>query len=88
MKEIGEKGLQERLNEIRRKFLASVPPEAADVVMESIRDLVRSGIAEQAIKKGDRAPDFTLPEARGGSVTLSHLLTRGPVVLAFYRGTW
>jgi peroxiredoxin len=35
-----------------------------------------------------KAPDFSLPDARGGTVALSSLLARGPVVLTFYRGSW
>ena len=37
---------------------------------------------------GDAAPDFELPDARGGSVTLAGLRSDGPVVLVFYRGAW
>jgi peroxiredoxin Q/BCP len=37
-----------------------------------------------ALKAGDKAPDFTLPEADGQPVTLSKLLEKGPVILAFY----
>lgn len=33
---------------------------------------------------GERAPDFTLPDAEGRPVALSELLARGPVVLYFY----
>ncbi len=36
------------------------------------------------IKVGDRAPDFTLPDTDGVPVTLSKLLEKGPVILAFY----
>jgi peroxiredoxin len=41
-----------------------------------------------ALAAGDRAPDFELQNATGGTVRLSELLTRGPVVLTFYRGAW
>jgi peroxiredoxin len=37
---------------------------------------------------GDKAPDFTLPNALGQDVSLSDALRRGPVVLTFYRGAW
>ncbi len=37
-----------------------------------------------ALKVGDRAPDFTLPDTDGTPVTLSQLLRKGPVILAFY----
>jgi peroxiredoxin Q/BCP len=36
------------------------------------------------LKVGDPAPDFTLPDTEGNSVTLSKLLTAGPVILAFF----
>ncbi|MDF1538994.1 MAG: redoxin domain-containing protein [Candidatus Thorarchaeota archaeon] len=35
---------------------------------------------------GDKAPDFTLWEAPGKSITLSEELEKGPAVLAFYPG--
>lgn len=37
-----------------------------------------------ALKVGDRAPDFTLPDTDGTPVSLSQLLQRGPLILAFY----
>jgi peroxiredoxin Q/BCP len=33
---------------------------------------------------GDKAPDFTLPGTEGKPVTLSKLLEKGPVLLAFF----
>jgi len=36
------------------------------------------------LKVGDKAPDFTLPDTDGKPVSLSKLLSEGPVVLAFY----
>ncbi len=41
-------------------------------------------LGSAALKVGDRAPDFTLPDTDGKPVRLSKLLERGPVVLAFY----
>lgn len=37
---------------------------------------------------GDMAPDFTLPAATGGEVTLSQFRGDRPVVLVFYRAFW
>lgn len=36
------------------------------------------------LKTGTTAPDFTLPDQDGKSVTLSKLLAKGPVLLYFY----
>jgi peroxiredoxin len=37
---------------------------------------------------GDAAPPFTLPTQRGDMRSLAEALGRGPVLLAFHRGTW
>jgi peroxiredoxin Q/BCP len=41
-------------------------------------------LGSSALKVGDRAPDFTLPDTDGKPVSLSALLQKGPVILAFY----
>ena len=40
--------------------------------------------ASASLKVGDKAPDFTLPGTEGKPVTLSKLLEKGPVLLAFF----
>jgi peroxiredoxin len=47
-----------------------------------------SGILEQTVKVGDRAPDFSLTNADGQEFRLQELLSEGPIVLSFYRGKW
>jgi peroxiredoxin len=37
---------------------------------------------------GAQAPNFRLPDARGGEVELAELRASGPVVVVFYRGPW
>jgi hypothetical protein len=41
-----------------------------------------------AIRVGEAAPDFTLPDASGKPVTLAEYRGKKPVVLVFYRGYW
>jgi peroxiredoxin len=57
-------------------------------VLSPIRRLITFGAAGKALKEGAQTPDVTLPDALGKAVRLSHLLTQGPVVIAFYRGQW
>lgn len=45
-------------------------------------------IPATCLKVGDYAANFDLPNAKGKSVKLAALLSKGPVVLAFYRGSW
>ena len=60
----------------------------------TVLDSLDAGAAELGARPwpaktaGDRAPDFELPDARGGSVRLAGLRSDGPVVLVFYRGAW
>ena len=80
--------LKQQIADFQKEMLPKIPPEIREVLVRTTEDQVKSGIAEKALKVGDKAPDFTLPNVRGEAVTLSHLLAKGPAVIAFYRGTW
>ncbi|HIA52235.1 MAG TPA: AhpC/TSA family protein [Candidatus Melainabacteria bacterium] len=45
-------------------------------------------VPANCLKVGDFATNFDLPNAKGTFIKLTDLLTEGPVVLAFYRGSW
>ena len=53
--------------------------------MERVRS---SDVLDHALKVGDVAPEFTLPDAFGHVVSLKSLLAEGPLVVSFYRGEW
>jgi peroxiredoxin len=63
---------------------------------EKIRSLFEAQIAAAAEhllqarvpKAGDIAPDFSLNATDGQPLTLDEVLSNGPVVLTFYRGSW
>ena len=80
--------LKAELDAFRSEFMAQLPPEIRDAMVHADMELAASGIAQRALKTGDRAPDFRLPDARGGYVRLKDLLAAGAVVLCFYRGGW
>jgi hypothetical protein len=80
--------LQGKLNATRKGFEAQAPKEIVDIMHRATDDLQNSGILEQTVKVGDRAPDFSLTNADGQEFRLRELLRRGPVVLSFYRGKW
>jgi hypothetical protein len=80
--------LQERLDAIREASKARLPAETRAVMERSVDELRRSGIMERIARVGQKAPDFTLPNATGQPVRLADLVARGPVVLSFYRGRW
>lgn len=77
------------VNQEIRDLLASFNTPAA--VGAQIADAFERIEQEQqtpGLEVGDRAPDFELPTAEGKRVRLSERLSRGPVVLSFFRGAW
>ncbi|MBP1636946.1 MAG: hypothetical protein H6Q10_3520 [Acidobacteria bacterium] len=43
---------------------------------------------EAVLELGAAAPAFTLPTHEGEQRSLAGFLARGPLLLAFHRGTW
>ena len=80
--------LKEELDARRAMSAQKLPPERSAAFQRGIDQLIADGIADRAVKEGDIAPDFTLPNARGEQVSLYACLENGPVVLTFYRGGW
>ncbi len=76
--------LGERIAELTKR----APPEVVRAVVAEIEKLVGAGVGMAAPRVGDRVPGFTLPDARGGDISLAEELKRGSVVVAFYRGGW
>lgn len=66
----------------------TLSPQFAEVVDRMIDRLKDAGAGENAPKPGEPMPDFILPDQRGHLVSLSQLVEKGPVVIAFHRGHW
>ena len=81
-------GLQNKLDEYKKGFLETAPPEAVAVMQRATEDLKNSGILDKVLKVGESAPEFSLPDENGNLVELKGLLAQGPVVINFYRGQW
>jgi len=80
--------LREQLDAQRARSATRITPEQREVMHRATEDFRRSGLVERARKLGDKAPKFTLPNARGELVRSRDLLARGPLVVSFYRGVW
>ena len=80
--------LQERMNALKETFERKLPAEKSDIMHRATEDLERSGILDRVIKVGAPIPEFTMPNARGEKVSSAGLLSRGPLVMTFYRGVW
>jgi hypothetical protein len=85
--------LQERLDEFKNSFESGAPPynaphEAIETMHRATAELKATGIEEQALKVGDRAPSFTLFNQDHVQVASADLLRQGPLVVSFFRGHW
>ena len=78
--------LQEKLDAQKKELESAAPQSLIEVMHRATEDLKNSGAAEKARNKGDTAPAFTLNNSQGQPVGLEARLSKGPVVLGFYRG--
>ena len=80
--------LNDQLDSLTAKLRAMVPAERLAVVDLAAEELIHSGLANRALKAGDRAPRFELPDGDGMLWRSEDLLRGGPVAIVFFRGRW
>ncbi len=80
--------LQDTLDAMRASFESKLEPEIVNTMHQATEDLIQSGIIDRVLKKGDKAPQFSLPDHNGEMVDSENLLSQGPLVIGFYRGVW
>jgi len=60
--------------------------------MKGVDDIIKEAKdfqqGQHAIKIGEKAPNFELPNQENLSISLDQLLSSGPVVVTYYRGDW
>jgi len=64
------------------------PEDKFAVFNHDAQQLAATHTSPLVVKQGDRAADFSLPNANGNQVRLQDLIKQGPLVLTFYRGVW
>jgi len=70
---------------------ALVANKFGQAAQDSLQNLIsiRTPVSgTNALKVGDKAPNFHLNNQNGSAVHLQHYLAKGPVVLNWYRGDW
>ena len=78
--------LQRKLDAFRTDFEADVDRKTS-LDKEALR-LKSAGFQERALKVGQRAPDFEIPDFEGNQDSLARLRSGGPLALIFFRGLW
>jgi peroxiredoxin len=81
--------LQGKLDALKFEFDNKLaPPAAVEALHRSTDELIASGAQDRALKTGDLAPEFILPDVDGNPASSKALLAKGPLVVTFYRGVW
>ena len=80
--------LTQELDRYKAEFKAKQPEAVKELMAQATTDLINSKIAEHSISKGQKLPNFTLPNAMDEEIALLTLLAEGAVVVSFYRGGW
>jgi peroxiredoxin len=68
--------------------LKDFPTEITGPILKAKSDIVASFDPSKAIQVGSKLPPFTLSDATGKQVSSSDLLSKGPLLINFYRGEW
>jgi peroxiredoxin len=88
LREDQKMGLEQELADYNAKFEASAPPGVAAFLNAKVEELTASFHFDRIPKRGDLAPEFSLPGATGETISLLETLSGSLVVLIFNRGTW
>lgn len=85
--------LQQKLDAFKADFEAGkppyrVPPPVIQTMHRATSELIASGLAERALRAGDKAPHFELYDQDRNLLRLSDMLALGPLIVSFYRGVW
>jgi len=80
--------LADNIKSFQDKLIPTIPEDTLNTLMSELKTLIDSGIAEQSISNGSAFPAFSLPNANNETRTLQSFLSKGPLVVSFYRGAW
>ncbi len=76
--------LEEQIEKSAQKY----SEEKKRAYKKGIEAVDEAGIVSSALQVGDKAPNFILKNRFGNDVTLKGYLSKGPVILIWYRGGW
>jgi peroxiredoxin len=80
--------LSQRLLEIKAGIAEYVRPESQAINERAVAEIAASGIEARILPVGAQAPGFALLDQREGTVSSRELLTKGPLIMDFFRGRW
>ncbi|WP_271783851.1 peroxiredoxin-like family protein [Aquimarina algiphila] len=80
--------LQEQLGQMRSSTMERMPQSIIKVFTDSIAEIRKNQLKENALQVGSRVPNMKLQSIEGGITLLSDLHQTEFLILNFYRGGW
>ena len=80
--------LKEKLERIKERVEGGMSAQFLKIMTGAKEKLESSGIAERVLSTGALSPQFELADQHGQVRNSKDLLSKGPLVLTFYRGFW
>jgi peroxiredoxin len=80
--------LKFELSKVNENFMKVAPKDIIDLFKRQAEKLAHREIEKNALKVGDKLPDFELKNSIGEKINCYDLLSNGPLVISFYRGKW
>ena len=87
-KQVEPVSLQSKLDSMKNRFESKATDEKKQAYQKGVDEVGESAAMKNALREGDEAYKFELPNADGETVKLDELLKEGPVVVVWYRGGW
>jgi peroxiredoxin len=79
--------LADAIAEFQAGMLPTIPGDVLQTMQQAGQEIASLGIENQALRSGDRCPEFRLKNAMGLEIASGQLLKQ-PLVISFYRGAW
>lgn len=80
--------LASQLLAVQSNFEEKAPPSVVGPITDANKNFQNTYQTSNAIQVGDSFPSFSLPNQVGEQVAMAELLTKGPLLITFYRGEW
>jgi len=78
----------DKLAKLRANSCAELPTPELAILTRTVARLRRQGMASKCLQSGETAPDFSFIGSEDNPDSFYNLLSRGSVVINFFRGFW
>ena len=79
---------QQKLINLKERLEGNLPADALKIMHGATKELQESGIQERVLMPGQEMPAFELLNQNKTLVNSGELLTKGALIITFYRGIW